>query len=40
VLDTKTGEVSKDLSLADWQERLKKLDIAAAPQLAEPILPK
>ena len=40
VLDTKTGEVGKDLSLAEWEERLKKFDITSAPQLAEPILPK
>ena len=40
VLDTKTGEVGKDLSLTEWQEQLKKLDITSAPQLAAPILPK
>jgi hypothetical protein len=39
VLDTKTGEVGKDLSLAEWEERLKKFDITSAPQLATPILP-
>jgi len=40
VLDTKSGDVDKDLSLSEWEERLKKLDIASAPQLAAPILPK
>jgi len=40
VLDTKTGDVGKDLSLPEWQERLKKFDITTAPQLAAPILPK
>jgi hypothetical protein len=40
VLDTKTGEVGKDLSLPEWEERLKKLDITTAPALAAPILPK
>jgi hypothetical protein len=40
VLDTKTGEVGKDLSLTEWEERLKRFDITSPPQLAEPILPK
>jgi len=40
VLDTKTGEVGKDLFLPEWEERLKKFDITTAPELAEPILPK
>jgi hypothetical protein len=40
VLDTKSGEVGKDLSLTQWEERLKTFDITSAPQLAAPILPK
>jgi hypothetical protein len=40
VLDTRTGEVSNNLSVQDWEAQLKKLDIASTPELAPPILPK
>jgi hypothetical protein len=40
VINTRTGEVGKDLSESDYAERLKALNIASAPELSPPVLPK
>jgi hypothetical protein len=40
VLDTRPGEVEVGLSEADWNERLKRLGITAAPSLNPPLLPR
>lgn len=40
VLDTRTGALSKGLSEADYTARLKALNIAQAPELSPPVLPK
>jgi hypothetical protein len=40
VINTRTSEVGKDLSEADYTERLKALNIAPVPELSPPVLPK
>lgn len=40
VLNTRTGELGKDLSEADYTERLKALNIPPKPELSAPVLPK
>lgn len=40
VIDTRTGEVGRDLAENDYTERLKALNIASAPDLSPPVLPK
>ena len=40
VLDTRTGEVSKDLAEAAYNDKLKSLNIAQPPELSPPVLPK
>jgi hypothetical protein len=40
VLNTRTGEVGKNLAESDYTERLKALNIASAPELSPPVLPE
>jgi hypothetical protein len=40
VLNTRTGEVGKNLSESDYNERLKALNIPPSPELSPPVLPK
>ena len=40
VLNTRTGEVGKNLSESEYNERLKALNIPPAPELSPPVLPK
>jgi hypothetical protein len=40
VLDTRTGELGKDLSESAYNERLESLNIAPSPELSPPVLPK
>jgi hypothetical protein len=40
LIDTRSGEISKDLSEADYTERLKASNITSAPELSPPVLPK
>jgi hypothetical protein len=40
VLNTRTGEVGKNLAESDYTARLKALDIPSAPELSPPVLPK
>lgn len=40
VLNTRSGEVGKDLTEADYNERLKALNLPASPELSPPVLPK
>jgi hypothetical protein len=40
VLDTRTGEVNKGLAEAAYNDKLKSLNIPAAPELSPPVLPK
>lgn len=40
VLNTRTGELGKDLSESAFNERLKTLNIAPGPELSPPVLPK
>jgi hypothetical protein len=40
VLNTRTGDVGKDLSESDYNERLKALNIPPSPELSPPVLPK
>jgi hypothetical protein len=40
VIDTRSGEIGKDLSEAGYTERLKALNITSAPELSPPVLPK
>ncbi|HEU4626600.1 MAG TPA: hypothetical protein VFS52_17700 [Steroidobacteraceae bacterium] len=39
VLDTRTGEVAKDLAENDYASRLKALNLPASPALSPPVLP-
>ena len=40
VLNTRTGELGTGLSESGYTERLKALNITAAPELSPPVLPK
>ena len=40
VLNTRTGEVAKNLAESDYNERLKGLNIPPSPELSPPVLPK
>jgi hypothetical protein len=40
VLNTRTGEVGRNLSESEYSERLKALNIPPAPELSPPVLPK
>jgi hypothetical protein len=40
VLNTRTGEVGKNLAESDYTERLKALNIASPPELSPPVLPQ
>jgi hypothetical protein len=40
VLNTRTGELAKDLAESAYTERLKALNIATAPELSPPVLPQ
>lgn len=40
VLNTRTGEVNKGLADAAYNDKLKSLNIPAAPELSPPVLPK
>lgn len=40
VLDTRSGELSKGLSEADYTARLKSLNISSPPKLSPPVLPE
>jgi hypothetical protein len=40
VLNTRTGELGKDLAESAYTERLKSLNIPTAPELSPPVLPQ
>jgi hypothetical protein len=40
VLNTRTGEVGKNLAESDYNQRLKALNLPASPELSPPVLPK
>jgi hypothetical protein len=40
VINTRTGEVARDLSESEYAERLKALNISHSPELSPPVLPK
>ena len=40
VINTRTGEVGKNLAESDYNERLKALNIPPSPELSPPVLPK
>jgi hypothetical protein len=40
VLNTRTGEVGKNLAESEYNERLKALNIASPPELSPPVLPQ
>jgi hypothetical protein len=40
VLDTRSGQVAKNLAENDYNERLKALNIPPSPELSPPVLPE
>ena len=40
VINTRTGEVAKNLAESDYNQRLKALNIPSSPELSPPVLPK
>jgi hypothetical protein len=40
VLNTRSGELGKDLAESDYNERLKAMNLPPSPELSPPVLPK